>query len=120
MKLLSKFGSHALIMASAIVSSVSFPMLYVTMNDLGLFASMAVITIAELLFVVPSQIWITKAITQQQPLLAGLWHHGSVQCCKVCGGPRNPWSIMSFLALVTFFGYLHHMLLLKQSGKVRN
>jgi predicted MFS family arabinose efflux permease len=59
MRLLRQFGSYKLLVSSSLVAFTSFVMLYLSRNEFDLFAAMGTITLAEILFVVPSQLWVT-------------------------------------------------------------
>ena len=60
MRLLGGRRRHSLVVGSAAVALLAFGMLYFARTLPDFFASMAVLTLAEILFVVPSQIWITE------------------------------------------------------------
>jgi predicted MFS family arabinose efflux permease len=59
MRLLRKYGSYKLLIASSLVAFTAFVILYLSANEMELFLAMGTITLAEILFVVPSQIWVT-------------------------------------------------------------
>ncbi|MDG6910334.1 MAG: MFS transporter [Nitrososphaerota archaeon] len=59
-RLLAGHRKHSLIVGSAAVALLAFGLLFFARTLPDFFASMAVLTLAEILFVVPSQIWITE------------------------------------------------------------
>ncbi|MEM3638173.1 MAG: MFS transporter [Conexivisphaerales archaeon] len=114
MRLLRRFGSHNVILLSSVVAALSFILLFYTSNSIHLFVSMAVITLSEILFVVPSQIWITRAAPQTRKgsyqgyysatATAGRsmasWLGSTLQGSSL--GPRGSWIAMLILSALMF------------------
>ncbi|MDG6909405.1 MAG: MFS transporter [Nitrososphaerota archaeon] len=121
MRLLGRFRSHAVIVLSSGVSVLAFLMLYLSAGTLDLFASMAAMTLAEILLVVPAQVWVTLrappsrkgayqgyyGAARSSGRSAAAWLGSTIQ-----GGflpaPGISWLVMAGVALATGVGFAFH------------
>ena len=121
MRLLGGRKKHSLIMGSAALALVSFGLLYFSRTLPDFFASMAVLTLAEILFVVPSQIWITqKAPASRKGAYQG--YYGAARSAGRSSAawlgstvqgvfyqePELSWVVMGGLALAMAAGFAVH------------
>lgn len=121
MRLFGSVRRHRLIVASASLSLTSFALLYVSRTLPGFFASMAVLTLAEIMFVVPSQIWITeKAPESRKGAYQG--YYGAARSAGRSSAawlgstvqgifyqePEESWVVMGALALAMGAGFALH------------
>ncbi len=112
MRLLRRYGSHNLIILSSIFAASSFLLLFYAFNDIHLFLAMGIITIGEILFVVPSQIWITRvapptrkgsyqgyySATATAGRSVASWLGSTLQGPML--GPRDSWLVMIALSIM--------------------
>jgi predicted MFS family arabinose efflux permease len=59
MRLLRRYGPYRLLLLSSLAAFAAFVILFLAASEFELFLAMGTITLAEILFVVPSQIWVT-------------------------------------------------------------
>jgi MFS family permease len=120
MELLRRLGTHKIVMLSSIVAILSFIMLYLTVDQIGLFLDMAVMTLAEILFVVPTQVWVALCSPAKRRgayqgyysaaastgRSSAAWIGTSFQALQY--GARESWLLMTGFALVMMFGFIMH------------
>lgn len=121
MRLFRNVRKHRLVVASSLVALAAFLLLYLSRTLSDFFASMAVLTLSEILFVVPSQIW----ITERAPATRKGAYQGYYGAARSAGRssaawlgstvqgifyqePELSWAVMGALALTMGAGFALH------------
>jgi predicted MFS family arabinose efflux permease len=121
MRLLRRYGSYRLLVVSSLAAFAAFAILYLTASELELFLAMGTITLAEILFVVPSQIWVTLrspstrkgayqgyySAVRTAGRSMGAWLGSTIQGLFLTE-PSYSWVTMMVLALAFGAGYSVH------------
>jgi predicted MFS family arabinose efflux permease len=121
MRLLRRYGSYMLLVLSSFAAFAAFVILYLASAELELFLAMGTITLAEILFVVPSQIWVTLrspstrkgayqgyySAVRTAGRSMGAWLGSTTQGLFLTE-PSYSWVTMMILALALGAGYSVH------------
>jgi predicted MFS family arabinose efflux permease len=87
MRLLRRYGSYRLLVGSSVAAFAAFVILYLAASELELFLAMATITLAEILFVVPSQI----SVTLRSPSTRKGAYQGYYSAVRTAGRSMGAW-----------------------------